>query len=224
MLFAHRLHRHLRRRRSHRRDVRAGRLRPAGHRLLLRGGALPLRAVRRRGVPDPGRRAATGCRRSPAGCSTNGAAVASFWLVFTGMNLTFFPMHISGLLGMPRRIYTYRAGLGWDVWNLLSSIGAARARRAGWRCSSVCVVLRHPLRSARAARSVGRRHPGVGHRFTAQGLQLRRHPARDSVHPVWDDTTAASIVDAPTGAHPRRCADDLDLAPSSTAGTTSPSR
>ena len=47
----------------------------------------------------------------------------SFWLIFLGFNLTFFPMHIMGLLGMPRRIYTYHAGLGWDVWNLLSSIG-----------------------------------------------------------------------------------------------------
>jgi len=49
---------------------------------------------------------------------------ASFWLVFVGFNLTFFPMHIAGLLGMPRRVYTYPAGMGWDVYNLLSSIGA----------------------------------------------------------------------------------------------------
>ena len=48
----------------------------------------------------------------------------SFWLIFLGMNLAFFPMHISGLLGMPRRVYTYLPGLGWDVFNLLSSIGA----------------------------------------------------------------------------------------------------
>jgi heme/copper-type cytochrome/quinol oxidase subunit 1 len=48
----------------------------------------------------------------------------SFWLVFGGFNLTFFPMHVSGLLGMPRRVYTYPAGLGWDVYNLLSTIGA----------------------------------------------------------------------------------------------------
>jgi cytochrome c oxidase subunit I+III len=48
---------------------------------------------------------------------------ASFWLVFIGFNLAFFPMHISGLLGMPRRIYTYDAGAGWSVLNLLSTIG-----------------------------------------------------------------------------------------------------
>jgi cytochrome c oxidase subunit I+III len=48
-----------------------------------------------------------------------------FWLVFTGFNLTFFPMHVIGLLGMPRRVYTYPPGLGWDTLNLLSSAGAA---------------------------------------------------------------------------------------------------
>jgi cytochrome c oxidase subunit I len=47
----------------------------------------------------------------------------AFWSMFIGFNLTFFPMHISGLLGMPRRIYTYHGGLGWDLWNLLSTIG-----------------------------------------------------------------------------------------------------
>src|SRR5665647_2156725 len=47
-----------------------------------------------------------------------------FWINFVGMNLTFFPMHFSGMLGMPRRIYTYDSGQGWDTFNLISSIGA----------------------------------------------------------------------------------------------------
>ena len=47
----------------------------------------------------------------------------NFWLLFIGTNLAFFPMHIVGLLGMPRRVYTYEAGLGWEPYNLLSSIG-----------------------------------------------------------------------------------------------------
>lgn len=47
-----------------------------------------------------------------------------FWLFFIGFNVTFFPQHIVGLLGMPRRVYTYSAGLGWDVYNLISTIGA----------------------------------------------------------------------------------------------------
>ncbi|EFH85904.1 cytochrome c oxidase subunit I [Ktedonobacter racemifer] len=47
-----------------------------------------------------------------------------FWLMMIGMNLAFFPMHILGLLGMPRRVYTYPANLGWNELNLMSTIGA----------------------------------------------------------------------------------------------------
>jgi cytochrome c oxidase subunit 1 len=42
-----------------------------------------------------------------------------------GFNLTFFPMHISGLLGMPRRVYTYLPGRGFEIWNQLSTLGVA---------------------------------------------------------------------------------------------------
>jgi cytochrome c oxidase subunit 1 len=48
---------------------------------------------------------------------------AHFWLFFVGMNLTFFPMHFSGLLGMPRRTYRYDAGQGWELFNLMSTAG-----------------------------------------------------------------------------------------------------
>jgi cytochrome c oxidase subunit I len=47
-----------------------------------------------------------------------------FWLMLIAFNLTFFPMHIVGTDGMPRRIYTYEAGLGWDLWNMVETIGA----------------------------------------------------------------------------------------------------
>lgn len=47
-----------------------------------------------------------------------------FWLIFVGFNTTFFPLHILGLMGMPRRVYTYPSGLGWDTLNLISSTGA----------------------------------------------------------------------------------------------------
>jgi cytochrome c oxidase subunit I len=46
-----------------------------------------------------------------------------FWLFFVGFHLTFDFMHIPGLLGMPRRIYTYEPGRGWDTWNLIVTIG-----------------------------------------------------------------------------------------------------
>jgi cytochrome c oxidase subunit I len=48
----------------------------------------------------------------------------NFWVLFIGFNLTFFPMHILGLKGMPRRIYTYSPDMGWDGLNLLATIGA----------------------------------------------------------------------------------------------------
>jgi len=46
-----------------------------------------------------------------------------FWLFIIGFHLTFDFMHIPGLLGMPRRIYTYEPGRGWDTWNLIVTIG-----------------------------------------------------------------------------------------------------
>lgn len=48
----------------------------------------------------------------------------SFWVMFVGFNLGFFPMHIAGLLGMPRRIYTYPTGMGWDTVNMVTSVGS----------------------------------------------------------------------------------------------------
>ncbi|MBV8193438.1 MAG: cbb3-type cytochrome c oxidase subunit I [Alphaproteobacteria bacterium] len=48
----------------------------------------------------------------------------NFWLMFAGFNLGFFPMHIAGLLGMPRRIYTFPDGVGWNIVNLITTLGA----------------------------------------------------------------------------------------------------
>jgi cytochrome c oxidase subunit I+III len=53
-----------------------------------------------------------------------GLGKVSFWLTFLGTWLTFFPMHILGLLGMTRRVYTYQSGLGWDSYNLVETIGS----------------------------------------------------------------------------------------------------
>ncbi|MFD2739462.1 cytochrome c oxidase subunit I [Sulfitobacter aestuarii] len=48
----------------------------------------------------------------------------AFWLIFSGFNITFLPMHLTGLKGMPRRVFTYPESAGWDLLNLISSIGA----------------------------------------------------------------------------------------------------
>jgi cytochrome c oxidase subunit I len=48
----------------------------------------------------------------------------NFWTMFAGFNIAFLPMHLTGLFGMPRRIYTYAPGMGWTTLNLISTIGA----------------------------------------------------------------------------------------------------
>ena len=67
-----------------------------------------------------------------------------FWLMFIGMNLTFFPMHFLGMDGMPRRIYTYAADLGWEQWNLVATVGAFVI------AVSMLVFLVNAVRSVRA--------------------------------------------------------------------------
>ena len=54
---------------------------------------------------------------------SDGLGKVQFWLLFIGFNTTFMPLHLVGLLGMPRRYYTYAPGLGWETPNLISSLG-----------------------------------------------------------------------------------------------------
>jgi heme/copper-type cytochrome/quinol oxidase subunit 1 len=48
----------------------------------------------------------------------------NFWLTFLGFNLAFLPMHLTGLWGMPRRVYTYADGMGWNTLNMITSVGS----------------------------------------------------------------------------------------------------
>jgi len=73
----------------------------------------------------------------------------NFWLFFIGMNVTFFPMHILGLLGMPRRVYTYLPEMGWGNLNALVSLGAVII------VASVCVFLANVLVSLRSGVPAG---------------------------------------------------------------------
>ena len=72
-----------------------------------------------------------------------------FWLMMLGFNLTFFPMHILGVLGMPRRIYTYSADQGWEGINLMVSIGSL------FVAASIAVMLLNILRSMRVGQRAG---------------------------------------------------------------------
>ncbi len=55
---------------------------------------------------------------------SEGLGKAHFWLMFIGFNLTFFPMHFLGLHGMPRRVYTYPEGLGFETLNQIETVGS----------------------------------------------------------------------------------------------------
>jgi len=73
----------------------------------------------------------------------------SFWLMFVGFNTTFFPMHMLGLLGMPRRIYTYDHGGLWEGYNLTASIGS------GIMTLGILVFVFNVVRTARVGRRAG---------------------------------------------------------------------
>ena len=112
--------------------------------------------------------------------------VASFWVVFVGFNLAFFPMHISGLLGMPRRVYTYSDHMGWNVLNLLSTIGSFVLA-----FGILLIVAEH----ACGASCAGRRPATIrGGRTRSSGRPVRRRPPTTSPrsrsfaapNPNWD--------------------------------------
>ena len=103
-----------------------------------------------------------------------------FWLMFVGFNLTFLPQHMLGLLGMPRRIWTYHHGGLWEAYNLISSIGS------GIMAIGMLIFLVNIWRTnisaqgpPRGQRPLARRHARVVHDLAAAAAQLRHRPVRD---------------------------------------------
>ena len=153
-----------------------------------------------------------------------------FWLMLLGFNLTFFPMHFLGLMGMPRRIYTYAPGLGWDFWNLVCTVGAivqgislivflanvARSLRAGapagpdpWdgRTLEWALPSPPPAYNFAALPLVRRRdalwltkHPGRP-RAGARGPAGARHPGRSDPHA---GAVLLAVADGPRDDRPGR--------------------
>jgi cytochrome c oxidase subunit I+III len=94
---------------------------------------------------------------SPAGRSASGWGKWVFWLMFSGMHITFLPMHLTGLMGMPRRVYTYLpAGAGTAQSDL-------DRRRLRVRCRRVAVDRRHGAQLPALRRAdAGNIHDGPG--------------------------------------------------------------
>jgi cytochrome c oxidase subunit I+III len=122
----------------------------------------------------------------------------SFWLCFMGFNAAFLPMHLTGLLGMPRRVFTYGADMGWSLLNLWSTL-AAFVFAAGfvlfvWDC----------VRSWRNGPTAGRNPWRAG---TLEWLSpapgpvygLRAIPQINSRYPLWDDPTLPDRIEAADG-------------------------
>ena len=117
----------------------------------------------------------------------------AFWLIFAGFNVAFFPMHIIGLMGMPRRVYTYPPELGISLLNLVSSVGAFVL------AAGIAVVVVDLLLSPR--RPPGERNPWQG--GTLEWLAhprgdhwgVRTVPLIESRYPIWDQPGFVEAVD-----------------------------
>jgi cytochrome c oxidase subunit I+III len=115
-----------------------------------------------------------------------------FGLMFAGFNLAFFPMHISGLLGMPRRVYTYADGLGWSLWNQLSTAGAFILAAGVLVCfADVVRTLRRPQQD----------HGDPWKAATLEWLPAREYGVRSipqviSGEPLWDQPELPKEVES----------------------------
>ncbi|WP_257625070.1 cytochrome c oxidase subunit I [Variovorax boronicumulans] len=116
-----------------------------------------------------------------------------FWLTFVGFNGTFLVMHWTGLLGMPRRVYTYDAGLGWDLPNLVSSVFSFLM---AFGVATVLLDIALHFRFGRKAPANpwdadtlewATRLPPAAYNFASQ-------PAIATRHPLWDDAALPQSI------------------------------
>jgi cytochrome c oxidase subunit I+III len=118
----------------------------------------------------------------------------SFWLIVGGFNLGFFPMHLLGLQGMPRRIYTYGPEMGWGTLNLVATIGAAVAILGG------VIFVANALLSLRFGRVAGADPWGGSTLEWAIPSPPEPHnfahmPFVTSIAPMWDGEGTLAAMD-----------------------------
>ncbi|MWD27043.1 cytochrome c oxidase subunit I [Aquicoccus sp. SCR17] len=119
----------------------------------------------------------------------------AFWLIFAGFNICFLPMHLTGLKGMPRRIYAYPEGLGWDWLNMISTVGAFII------AAGFAVFVWDLLRPKGHQPQIPRNPWGGGtlewtHDVPAENWGVRSIPHVHSRYPLWDDPKLLERVDA----------------------------
>jgi heme/copper-type cytochrome/quinol oxidase subunit 3 len=121
------------------------------------------------------------------------AAKLSFYLAFAGTALTFFPMHVVGLLGMPRRVYTYPHSLGWDGYNLAETVGAfLLAAGLLLIAANLAWSLRRGPRAARNPFNA----PTLEWAATSppQPYNFAQIPRVTSEYPLWDGCEPSGLV------------------------------
>ena len=124
--------------------------------------------------------------------------VWSFWLSFVGFNIAFLPMHLTGLLGMPRRVFTYGSEMGWDWLNLTSTVGAFVFATGFllfiWDCVRPKGKDEDAGRNPWDAGTLEWLAPSPGPSYG-----LRAIPQIESRYPLWDDKGLASRIDRGEG-------------------------
>lgn len=122
----------------------------------------------------------------------------SFWLMFAGFNITFLPMHVTGMLGMPRRVFTYSAERGWDMLNLVSSIGAFIFATGflllAWDCVRPKGKQPYVKRNVWNAGTLEWAAP-----VPSAPWGMRSIPQINSRYPLWDDTDLLNTIDEGRG-------------------------
>ena len=119
----------------------------------------------------------------------------SFWLIFTGFNVTFLPMHLTGLMGMPRRVFTYPESSGWGTLNLISTIGAFVV------AAGFAVFVYDLLRPKSRQGQIPRNPWDAGtlefsHDVPEEAWGVRSVPYITSRYPLWDQPKLVERMDA----------------------------
>lgn len=152
----------------------------------------------------------------------------SFWLTFAGFNIAFLPMHLTGLLGMPRRVFTYGAERGWDELNMISTLGAfifaAGFLLFVWNCltGKGGPAPQNPWRAGTLEWATP---------LPSQPWGLRSIPQISSRYPLWDDPGLPQRIaagegylsDAPEGRRETLVTSALDARPLQVLRVGSPS-